>query len=172
MTMRARAAAWRAIAKMQHPDLSPQDIEDLEQVADVTLWRLRDRDPGYAFGAAVRECCKYISRSIFGKNPSSTIQYDYLENLIHDDDDDDDDSTTISLTESEIVDILLAGRRGGERGHKIAQTEARILLLVLEGVRDNAVIADVLGMNVNTVRVYRTRIRNRLAQYCRANHIK
>ncbi|MBN1661048.1 MAG: sigma-70 family RNA polymerase sigma factor [Anaerolineae bacterium] len=179
--VRGRMAAYCARRRMNldTTDLTPQDMEDLIQVARVAYWKhLRDGRPAaFCFACARNAAQNYFRRQIRGRNPRFPFS---LDAPLHDGGSPPEEWLPAASTAAEeplrldwLSDGVLEGvlyearqaagfsQRDLTRTRDTLQTDKRIIRLAARG-HTNASIAELLGTTEGTVRNRRHRIRRLL----------
>jgi hypothetical protein len=161
---RAPKAARNAISILE-VTLSPQDIEDVEQVAAIGFWEAwqKKQNIGYAYVAARNAAMKFIIRVLMGNNPMDVVEYDKIRHFLV--------ARTVGQrgplpedVKERLFRMFLESRsKKGERGREAAMRDVAICdALASEG--GNALIAQELGYSPRTIRTYRYRIQDRLRE--------
>jgi DNA-directed RNA polymerase specialized sigma24 family protein len=163
----ARVMVRAAIARdVIHYGLTEEDFEDFLQEAVAEMWRAYRRtgraDRPYLAGAARFAIRRYALRLRFGRSsprPSRVASLTEAEDILPVQPPPEFRPGLSADVLSAVRARLLAIRqKRGQRGAQAADILCRILLLVSRGY-SNVAIAQELGLPLNTVKVYRARLR-------------
>jgi DNA-binding CsgD family transcriptional regulator len=78
LVVQSRKAAYCARRRLNGPDLTPQDMEDMIQTAALAYWKhhREGRPPAFCFVCARTAAEKYFFRQILGRNPRNPLSLD------------------------------------------------------------------------------------------------
>lgn len=178
---RSRMAAYcaRRRLNLDSTEITPQDMEDLIQVARLAYWQqLRDgRHPAYCFASARNAVQNYFMRQIRGRNPRNPLSLDvpvYDGGNLPDEwlptaAPAGDEPPRLDWLSDEVLESVLfqarqaAGftKRALTRTWNTLQTDKKIIRLAACG-HTNASIAELLGTTEGTIQNRRCRIRRLL----------
>lgn len=179
LVVHSRMAAYCARRRLDSPDLTPQDMEDMIQTATLAYWKhhRQGRPPAFCFVCARTAAETYFFRQILGRNPRNPLSLDApLEDdgapphewlpspaQAH------DQALHLDWLSDEVLEgVLFEARRasGFSKRHltrywDTIQTDKRIIRLAARG-HTNASIAQQMGTTEGTIRNRRQRIRRLL----------
>ena len=179
LVIQSRKAAYCARRRLDGPDLTTQDMEDMSQAAALAYWKQHraGRPPAFCFVCARTAAEKYFFRHILGRNPRNPLS---LDAPMHDGGDlpyewlpgpipVSDRISRLDWLSDEILEGVLfearhaAGfsKRQMTRYWDTVQTDKRIIRLAARG-HTNASIAQQMGTTEGTIRNRRQRIRRLL----------
>ena len=179
LVIQSRKAAYCARRRLDGPDLTTQDMEDMSQAAALAYWKQHreGRSPAFCFVCARTAAEKYFFRHILGRNPRNPLS---LDAPMHDGGDlpyewlpgpipVSDRISRLDWLSDEILEGVLfearhaAGfsKRQMTRYLDTVQTDKRIIRLAARG-HTNASIAQQMGTTEGTIRNRRQRIRRLL----------
>ena len=151
----AGRAAYYVAKRIHLVNRDPEVMADLKQAAWLGIMKATKagrQDAGYLFGAAWREALKTFEAVYRRTAPTDGVASD------------DDERELPDELALELVELLAQSRArtGGRRALRAATREVYILAEVVRGRPDEGIALD-LGLSPNSVKVYRQRIRSRLA---------
>jgi hypothetical protein len=179
LVVQSRKAAYCARRRLDGPDLTTHDMEDMIQAAALAYWKQHreGRSPAFCFVCARTAAEKYFFRHILGRNPRNPLS---LDAPLHDGGDlphewllsptpVSDRISRLDWLSDEILEGVLfearhaAGfsKRQMTRYWDTVQTDKRIIRLAARG-HTNASIAQQMGTTEGTIRNRRQRIRRLL----------
>ena len=163
----ARIMIRAAIARdIVHYGLTDEEFQDFLQEAVTEMWSAYRRtgraDRPYLAGAARFAIRRYALRLRYGRTsprPSRVASLtDAEDTLPSQSPSEPRPGLSTDIINAVRVRLLAVRRKRGQRGAQAAEILCRILLLVSRGY-SNAAIAQELGLPLNTVKVYRARLR-------------
>ncbi len=179
LVVQSRKAAYCARRRLDGPDLTMQDMEDMIQAAALAYWKHhRDgRPPAFCFVCARTAAEKYFFRYILGRNPRNPLSLDASvhdggslpHEWIHSSTQSNDQALRLDWLSDEVLEGVLFearhatgfSKRQMTRYWDTIQTDKWIIRLAARG-HTNASIAQQMGTTEGTIRNRRQRIRRLL----------
>jgi DNA-directed RNA polymerase specialized sigma24 family protein len=169
----AMKVTYSALARLSHPDITRQDMEDMAQEAALVLWQCRDRHRIYAFVSARRAAIRWFIRYHMGwtrhDQPRPTPQGGALEWPERYNPPNPQKEVERTGLPDEVIEELVAiflkmGKTSRERTLRSAQRNAQAIALSFLGHTPEG-IAQEMGLATRTVKNYLTRARRTLWEY-------
>jgi DNA-directed RNA polymerase specialized sigma24 family protein len=179
LVVQSRKAAYCARRRLDRPELTTQDMEDMIQAAALAYWKhhRQGRSPAFCFVCARTAAEKHFFRQILGGNPRNPLSLDvamndggdppheWLPSLVPA----NDPTLRLDWLSDEVLEGVLfeARRAAGFSKHQMTrywdtlQADKRIIRLAARG-HTNASIAQQMATTEGTIRNRRQRIRRLL----------